>query len=370
MSAAMITVGYKVAYSVSVKGKVDYISLHGTLDRAELNALSQIGACDRIQVDEIPTQETLIALNEQYYSQFPTTGFRFYGNRSNSVDFKFLRHLPNLEKLSVEYKQSEADLSVLKYLKNLKTLELSIGQIKDFCFLSETSDKLERFALDTKKKSFDLSILSRFKQLKVLELFGLKNNIESILALPLLEDLLLSGITLTDLSFLNGMRNLKALKIHRGNTSDFSVLYGNTSIVALNLFRVTNFTDIDLIAKLPNLVSVELRELQHIQRFTDLSNHESLKHIHVDGMKSLLDLSALECAKSLESVSFVCCPPKFEPNCILPVLKNSTIKQCSFYTASEKKNKQIGKYIKESGKANKSNAVTVRDMLYSNRNGL
>ena len=362
--------GYRIAYSGSLKEKVDYISLDGTLDSAELNALSQIGACDRIQMDEIPTQETLIALNEQYYSQFPTTGFRFYGNHSDNVDFDFLRHLPNLEKLSVEYEQSEADLSVLKHLKNLKTLRLSIGPIKDFCFLAEISDKLERLALDTKKKSLDLSILSRFKQLKALELFGFKNNIASLSALTLLEDLLLSGITLTDVSFLNDIRNLKALKIHRGNTSDFSGLYGNTSIVALDLLRIANFADINLIAQLPNLVAVELRELQHIHRFPDLSNHDNLKHISVDGMKSLLNLSALEYAKNLESVSFVCCPPKFEPDCILPVLKNPTIKQCSFYTASEKKNKQIGKCIEESGKANKSNVVTVRDMLYSNRNDL
>ena len=362
--------GYRVAYSVSIEGKVDYIDLHGTLSRDELDELLQIGEFDRIQFNEIPSQETLIALNEQYFSQFPTTGFRFYGKDSDNVDFDFLKYLPNLEKLSIEYEQNETDLSVLKYLKNLKKLRLSIGQIKGFDFLTEISDNLEQLSLDTKKKSLDLSKLSRFKQLKVLQLFGFKNNIESLSALPLLEDLLLSGITLTDLSFLNDISNLKRLKIYRGNTQDFSGIYGNTSIAALNLYRITNFADIDLIAKLPNLVSVELRELQHIHSFSDLSNSDNLKHLHVDGMKSLLDLSALEHAKGLESVSFVCCPPKFEPEHILPVLKNPTVKQCSFYTTSEKKNRQIKKYIEESGKANKNNVAIIRDMLYSNRNDL
>ncbi len=346
--------------------KVDYIDLKGEPDYSEIQEIVQIGAFDRIQTQHIPTRETLVALNDLYYSKFPATGFRLYGFHEKGIDDSFFEHLSNLEKLNIDTEIDARNLVALSCLKNLKSLRLSIYQLKNFSFVSEVSEMLEQFSLETKNTSFDISSLGRFQKLKVLNLSGYKKNIESLSELPSLESLLLRGITLEDVSFLNNISNLKSLKIHRGNTKDFSGLYGNTSITALQILRVTHFSDVELLAELPNLTAVELNQLKHIDHLPDLSNHNQLRHISLDELKSLTELSPLEHVRSLESVSFSCCPQEFEPDCILPVLRNPAIKQCSFYTGSDKKNKRISQSIEEAGKENRSNFMTVRNMLYAN----
>lgn len=357
--------GYSISYTAS-GDKINFIDLKEKLTDKELDEIIQMGVFDRIQTNDIPSRETLIALNDNYFSRFPETGFRLYSYSKKSLDLSFLKYLSNLEKLSIDYTENTDNISSLSYLKNLKSLRLNIYLLDNFSFITELSDKLEQFSLETKKNSFDISLLNRFKQLKILYLSGCKKNIESVENLPLLESLLLKGITLKSAAFLNNIKALKSLKIHWGNTENFSDLYGNTSINALQIFRITKFTDIKLLANLPNLIAAELSCLRHIDHIPDLSAHGNLKHILFDDMKSLNDLSQLEYVKNLESVSFSCCPSKFEPENILPVLRNKSIKQCSFYTRSAKKNKLISEYIKEYKKSDSSNFMTVRNFLYSN----
>lgn len=358
--------GYKVSYDASFN-KIDFVSISGSLSKTELNEIIKIGAMKRIQTTELLSSNTLILLNEQYYSKYPQTGFRIYGYTQSNLDLSFLKYLSNLEKLTIDCGQSIDNSFAFEYLTKLKSLMINCYLLEDFKFLEKLSDTLEQFAMETKKTSFDISALSKFKKLKVLNLSGYKKNIETLVNLTLLESLMLKGITLEDLTFLNGIKNLKSLKIHRGNTKDFSGLYGNNSITSLQIFRVTKFTDVDLIANLPHLISVELSQLAHIEHLPNLSKHKALKHISLNEMKSLTDLCQLEFVKNLESVSFSCCPSAFEPECIIPVLKNPSITECSFYTSSEKKNRQISNYIEATGKENKSNFMTVRNMLFTNR---
>ena len=359
--------GYSVSYNAS-GDKINFIDLKGGLTGRELNEIIKIGVFDRIQANDIPSRETLTALNEQYFSKFPKTGFSLYSYNKKNLDLSFLKYLPNIEKLSIDYTENTDNISSLKYLKNLKSLRLNVYLLDNFSFIPEISDKLEQFSMETKKSSFDISLLKRFKQLKVLYLHGYKKNIHSIVNLPMLESLMLKGITLESTAFLNDIKNLRSLKIHWGNTHDFSELYGNKTIKALQLFRITKFTDIELIAKLPNLTAAELSCLRNIDYIPDLSEHNHLKHILFDDMQSLTDISPLEYVKNLESASFSCCPSKFLPESVIPALKNKSLKQCSFYTGSSKKNELIGKYIEEYKKINKSNFMTVRNIIYSDCN--
>lgn len=91
----------------------------------------------------------------------------------------------------------------------------------------------------------------------------------------------------------------------------------------------------------------------------------SLKHIYIDDMKSLTDLSTLEFLKNLKSISIFSCSPAFEPECILPVLKNPSVKQCSFDTNSKQKNEKINAYIQQHHKKNDNNAMLIRNKISS-----
>jgi len=344
----------------------DYIDLKNDLTDKEIDEIVSIGAMDRIQANAVPSKDDLIALNKRYFSKYPKTGFRLYSLPSERQDMTNLQYLTNAEKISVDFVSDADNLEVLSLLPNLKKLWLHIYLLRDFGFLNGVTSSLSQLSLETKSTALDLSALLRFSQLKVLRLVRYKKNIDSLAGLSLLEGLTLRGITPESLDFVNELKNLRRLKIELGAKADLSDLYGNTSITALRLFRISNLGNADLIARLPNLEAVELSWLPHIGCFPDLSEHKKLRHIALDDMKTLTDLSALEHASSLESFSFSVCPRVFEPGSLLPVLRNPSVKQCSAYTSSAKRNKEMGDLIVRNGKRNENNSMIVRRLLSNN----
>ncbi|MDR2051390.1 MAG: hypothetical protein LBQ63_06430 [Deltaproteobacteria bacterium] len=310
---------YSVSYTAAGDG-VSYVNLEGPLTEKDIRKIIAIGGMDRIQARFLPRPEDLTALNWRYYSLYPQTGLRLY-----SLD-------------------AGNDCADLARMTNIRKLSLSSW---------ENVDNIDA-----------LSRLARFRKLKVLDL-SYKKNIDALAELPELESLTLSGVTPASLSFINRLAGLKRLRIHRGSIHDFSELYGNESIVALQLFRIANLDSAELVARLPNLEALELSQLRHISKLPDLSAHQKLRHVLLDDMKSLADLSGLEHCAALESFHFSMCPPCFALDGPLPVLRNRRLRQCALYTSSAKKNEQFGKLIAEYGKEKKSSFITVRKMLYN-----
>lgn len=355
--------GYTVFYT-PMGDKVSFIDIKSELNESELYEFVEMGGFDRIQCQFVPSAASLKLLNT-YYSKFPQTGFRIYGGISSEfMSLAFLSELPSIRKLSIDFNGSVETTEMIGQLRELESLEISVGSVDKFNFIKNLPDTIKKFECETESKNLDLSLLCGLSCLKQLKISGYKKNIESLAELPLLEDLMLKGITLDRLDFINNIPKLKILKIHWGNTSDFSALYGNSQIKGLQLFRISKLMDLTLLAQLPSLHVVELSQLRHIESLPDLSGNTNLHHILLDDLKSLLDLSVLEHIKNLESASFSCCPPAFESENILPVLRNPAIMQCSFYTRSQKKNERIAQLIFESGKKNTSNVSLVRDFLF------
>lgn len=341
-----------------------YLSLRGRLDEKDLQEIIAIGEMDRIQADFMPHPEDLAMLNEHYYSRYPQTGLRLYA-LGEKADLSVLACMTNIQKLSIQTNRSVDHIEVLSQLLSLKKLQIYVDLLNNFDFIDDVPISIEQFALSTKSKAFDLSRLTRFTNLKVLRLIRYKKNIDALAALSELVSLNIEGVTPESLAFINTLQNLKRLKIHYGNINDFSELYGNESITALKLFRITNLADAEIIAQLPNMEAVELSWLRHIDKLPDLSEHKKLKHVLMDDMKTLTDLSGLEHCASLESFHFSVCPSIFEQEHLLPVLRNPSVRQCSVYTSSTKKNEQFRKLIKESGKINDNNNKIIRKLLYS-----
>lgn len=356
--------GYNISYTAT-GDKVRYINLIDEITETELYEIVGLGAFDRIQCNFIPSTTSLELLN-LYYSQFPQTGFRLFGGRlKESIDVSFLSSLPAVRKLAIDDSWGRiTEAAAIGQLRELESIEITARAIDNFDFINELPNTTRKFVCETKAKNLDLSSLCRVPNLKTLGITGYKKNIEAIAELLLLEDLQLKGITLDSLDFINRMTKMSILKIEWGSITDYSALYGNPQIKALRLFRINNFTDTNLLTSLPSLQAVELSWLKHIESLPDLSKHKHLRHVSLDTMKSLTDLSGLECVESLGSVSFFSCPSAFEPENILPVLRNSSVQQCSFYTSSQKKNDRISELILKSGKRDKHNSQFITEMLY------
>ena len=355
---------YSVSYNASGE-KVEFISVDGGLTKKQLDEIVSIGVMDRIQFAAVPEESCLRALNEQYYSKYPQTGFRIYG-LYDECDLSFLKYLTNIEKLSIESSGTVVGTDSFTAISNLKKLRFCVYLFQDFNFVKSIPKTLEQLAISTKSTAFNLSLLEPFQSLKVLHLHAYKKNIESLVNLKGLESLMLIGITPKSYDFLNQLNNLRLLKIHRGNKNDFSEIYGNNSITALQLFRISHLNSIEVLSQLPNLEAVELCQLPHVKQFPVLASHTKLKHIHLDDLKSLSDFKAIESIPNLNSFSFSVCPPTIETEQILPVLRNKSLARCSFFTANSKKNQQITELIKENKKQEYNNFITVRNLLFSN----
>jgi hypothetical protein len=376
--------------------KIEFAAIKGRLDDSDIEALVGIGAMEWIQADFMPVKEDLTRLNEAYFKRYPETGFRVYEliagdggapnpivmrniqeisagypetayrlHRLNAVqdDVSSLAVLSTIQKLEIETMGAANHLEVLSQLPHLKKLFLSAYMCRDFAFLKDLPNTLEYLSLETKSAALDLSELLRFHSLKSLRLCRYKKNIDRLSELVALESLTLRGVTPGSFAFVNRMASLRRLRVQLGAAADFSELDGNASIIALQLCRISNMDNVDVIAKLPYLEAALLAELPHIDALPDLSESR-LKHVLLLNMKALTDLSALEHAPALESVSIAQCPRAFESSDIMPVLRNPSVRSCSFYTSSDKRNQAINQLIAKYGKMNINNFMTTRKVIF------
>lgn len=125
-------------------------------------------------------------------------------------DLSFLKELPELEELSMEFYQHNFDFSYLVPLQNLRTLFVSGGDISDFEFHNfEELTKLPHLE-DLSLHEFGTVNLAALRQMPYLKGFfcGYANNVYNIEAISYLVNL--EGLTLIDVTIpnLNFMRTL------------------------------------------------------------------------------------------------------------------------------------------------------------------
>ena len=81
-------------------------------------------------------------------------------------------------------------------------------------------------------------------------------------------------------------------------------------------------------------------------------------------MKNLLDFKPLQFALQLKSVAETVCPAALTADSVLPVMLNSEIEQCAFFTSSSKKNKEIEEMANKYNKKYETNVHIVRSIIF------
>ncbi|MFT4959534.1 MAG: hypothetical protein ACI92Z_000610 [Paracoccaceae bacterium] len=123
--------------------------------------------------------------------------------------------------------------------------------------------------------------------------------------LPNLKELNLSDCGIGDLSFLRAMPQLEVLDLYGSTISDLSALSGLASLQSLS-FVGTPVIDLSALSRLTSLQSLSFGDTQVID-LSALSRLASLQHLSFDGTQ-VSDLSALSRLTSLQSLSFVGTP--------------------------------------------------------------
>ena len=340
----------------------DRITFRGDLTTDEIKQIVRNGGVDTLQTDTLPLDvSTLKRLNEEYFAKFPDTELRIY--TYEICDLSPLKVMDKVRKLSVETSSGISNIEAVYSLPALSSLCIEVPKIEDKDFFAKIPVSLETLDLDIAAKSFDLKNLTRFTELKILGLHKCKKNIEAISELKQLQSLKLQGITPDSYSFVNDLPKLQNLAISGGNTEDLSELYGNQTITGLYLFHLPKINNLDILANLPNLRTVEVGQLANVSKLPDFSKSK-LQHLCFENMKNLLDFKPLQFAPQLKSVAETVCPAALMADSVLPVMLNSEIEQCAFFTSSSKKNKEIEEMANKYNKKCETNAHIVRSIIF------
>ena len=311
---------------------------------------------DTIQLFQPISSEEATLLNDEVFSKRSDITLSFkYANDDGNCDLGILSKLSNVRRLMItddisgmKEKPKIVNAENLSSLKNLDWLSFDAVKEKDFSFLKCLNPEIRTIALEIGNKSanFDIESLLQFNKLQNLSIRGWKKGIEKLRDFNTVKSLILRGITIDDYSFINRMNALTELSIRWGKSTDLSALYGNANIETLEFWRVSNMDNVDILAHLPNLKVVYLKQLKNIKSFPDLSKLSLLKEIRVEELSSLDDFTSFEAVPNLEKF-YGGSNKTILAESLIPVLKNPSLKGFYFNCGNVKEQQKLNEYIKE-----------------------
>jgi Leucine-rich repeat (LRR) protein len=142
------------------------------------------------------------------------------------------------------------------YIQNMGQVEFLINGFSQ----DEIAEYIERLEIYIRITNTDLMFLENFPQLKGLELRGdTIGSIEAIKYLHNLEELVISGSTVVDLSPIANLVSLKSLSLlYSININDISPIANLNSLKTLVLWDLEKVSDISAISSLENLEDLDI----------------------------------------------------------------------------------------------------------------
>lgn len=290
-----------------------------------------------IQISETIPEDLLVWV-DKIFEVRPDITFRIYGfyNQDHTCDLSFLNKLPHIQRISIDYLRNVENLSVLENL-SLKSLRLYVFDLKDYAIIKNLYEGLEELSISHEisgKIHFDCNWLLKYKNLKTLYLGKASQNIESVTQMEKLEELVIRGSKIKDLSFLKESK-IKNLKLHWCSMEDLSSLSGNKNIESLELWRILKLNDLDFISTLSNLKYLFLQDLANITSLCEVKD-TSLESIYIDNLKKLENVDSLKEVKTLRKVEMVMVP-KLSLESVEKIYQNEAIQEIEIRGIGNKK---------------------------------
>lgn len=320
----------------------DRIEFQGSLSPQEVDELAADPLVCVLQASSTVDDATWPLLNQELFSRRADITLRVYGFYSSVCDLSFLSQLPNLQRFDADCLQQAKHVESVASLPQLKTLSIGIYDLDSFEFLNDIEPgAITELSLSaTKSKKPTLTSLPRFPKLRRLYLEAQQKDIPVISRLAGLEDLTLRSITVPDLEFLRGLKQLWSLDIKLGGTNNLTALEGMTGIKYLELWQIKDLHDIRVVTTLLGLQFLFLQSLPHIVAMPDFSPLKALRRVYLENMKGLKDLDGLTKAPALEEFMHAAALG-MEPAQYFGLLKNKSVKRLSVGFGSPKKNQTL-----------------------------
>ncbi len=261
-----------------------------------------------ISCEALKTLDKLFQLRPDV--QFKVSGWSDLNN-FNGWDLSFLSLIPSVTNLSIGgFTALNTDFSVLCELKNLRSLEIGVYEVKDYAFIKTLPSNLETLKVEAEMRSgkpnLDCNWILHYQSLHTLFLGKIDRNLDCIVDLPNLKKLTLKGGGRKDLSFLKKLQ-LEDLEISWCNASkvDWNTLKNISSLQSLTLFSIKKLEDLSFISTLSNIEKLRLIWMGAVTQLPDLSTLKKLRVIECETCNKLADISTLYNIPSLEKVLII-----------------------------------------------------------------
>jgi hypothetical protein len=252
-----------------------------------------------------------------FLAGYPDVRLRVYGGYDGSIaDLDFLRFFPRLRRFSVDAVYRLPSLDGIGHLST-ELEDLLIGM--------------------TASKRFSLGTLTRFTGLRTLYLEGQQKDFEAIGKLEALEDLTIRSITLPDLAALVPLQRLRSLDIKLGGTRDIALAPRIGALEYVELWMVRGLDDVSALAEVPTLKQFFLQALKNVTRLPSFRDASALRGATLQTMKGITDLSPLAEAPNLESVNIIDMG-HLQPEALRPFVGHPTLRSAAIGLGSDRKN--------------------------------
>lgn len=186
------------------------------------------------------------------------------------------------------------DLTFLKFYKGIKAIRIFLPSVTDIKPILHLADSLENLQLgEFKDKKISLDFLGGLPNLEYLSVVKQPKGLESIVRLPKLTELALTGYSVDKLSFLNVLQGLKRLYIGFGTSKNIDTIGQLKNIEELDILWVKQLANVNAISQLTSLIKLKIEDEKQITSLPDLSKNSKLKNIRLMNLSSLQDISSL-----------------------------------------------------------------------------
>jgi hypothetical protein len=267
------TLDHGVSWSLQMGG---VLNVHGDLSEQDGQRIRRHSRISKVQFSvDIPVSGATWRVLDAVFRDHPEADLR-WGAASRFADITFLGSLPSLRGLTVEGRQ--VDLSPVRDHAGIVRLGVVDGVVS-------------------------LRPLAGVGSIRSLWLGKGARHCEVTGELPNLEQMTITGVTATDLSYLEPLENLRSLAFWLGGARRFVDLPRMRNLQRVDIWRARQLEPVDLapLNDVTGLKTLALRELPKLTSLSWLTNY-SVRNLELD-LSNLNDFTSLAGMPSLENLA-------------------------------------------------------------------
>lgn len=255
---------------------------------------------------QVPADAYLERLNTVCADWGAQLTVRFYAHYSDVFDASVLERLPDIHSLAADCLERASNLEAISGLEKLSKLSLGIYELDDKAVLSKLPlAQLREFTLSpAQTKALDLAPLAEASALRRLYIEGHHKNIAELAALNQLESFTFNAKTGLDLSFINGMVGLRALKFNLGGTHSIAdITLPKLEDLAFTMTK--NLSELGDLQRFATLRRLFMQDQQNVSRIQVGAGNKALEHLWFYNCKNLEAIEGLADCPKLKSLRWL-----------------------------------------------------------------